>query len=97
MQRIKRHNKFLTFLKRTVFLFMKLKVSDFQGLKIVIRGRFNNAPRSKKRLIQYGRIPLQTVDNEIDYHQTEAFTLSGVFGVKVWVCKKEKNYNVVTT
>lgn len=97
MQRTKRHNKFLTFLKRTVFLFMKLKVSDFQGLKIVIRGRFNNAPRSKKRLIQYGRIPLQTVDNEIDYHQTEAFTLSGVFGVKVWVCKKEKNYNVVTT
>jgi hypothetical protein len=88
IQGMKRHNNFLTFLKRTVFIFNLLENCGFQGLKILISGRFNNAPRGSSRLIQYGRIPLQSVDTKIDYYQTEAFTPSGVFGVKVWICPK---------
>ena len=71
-----------------MFVFNVLENCGFQGLKILISGRFNNAPRGSSRLIQYGRIPLQTVDVKIDYYQTEAFTPSGVFGVKVWICPK---------
>ena len=88
LQLIKRHNMFLTFLKRSVFIFTSLENSGFQGLKILISGRFNNAPRGRSRLIQYGRIPLQSIDTKIDYYQTEAFTPSGVFGIKVWICPK---------
>jgi ribosomal protein S3 len=88
IQTMKRHNNFLTFLKRTVFIFNLLENCGFQGLKILISGRFNNAPRGSSRLIQYGRIPLQSIDTKIDYYQTEAFTPSGVFGVKVWICLK---------
>jgi ribosomal protein S3 len=84
----KRHNNFLTFLKRTIFVFTQLKNSDLKGIKILISGRFNNAPRAKNRLIQFGRVPLQSIDAKIDYHRTDAFTPSGVFGIKVWLFRK---------
>nr|YP_009163725.1 ribosomal protein S3 [Triparma laevis]BAS19179.1 ribosomal protein S3 [Triparma laevis] len=88
IQSTKRHNNFLTFLKRAIFVFTKLKASKFKGIKILISGRFNNAPRAKTRLLQFGRIPLQTMDAQIDYYKTDAFTPSGVFGIKVWICQK---------
>ena len=88
IQSTKRHNNFLTFLKRALFIFTKLKASKFKGIKILISGRFNNAPRAKSRLLQFGRIPLQSVDSKIDYYKTDAFTPSGIFGIKVWICQK---------
>ena len=71
IQSTKRHNNFLTFLKRAIFVFTKLKASKFKGIKILISGRFNNAPRAKTRLLQFGRIPLQTMDAQIDYYKTD--------------------------
>ena len=29
-----------------------------------------------------------SMDAQIDYYKTDAFTPSGVFGVKVWICQK---------
>lgn len=85
---VKRHNNFLTFLKRILFVFTQLKSSDLKGIKILISGRFNNAPRAKNRLLQFGRVPLQSIDANIDYYRTEAFTPSGAFGIKVWLFRK---------
>ena len=87
-QMMKRHNTFLTFLKRSLFIFNTLKFSSIQGVKILINGRFNGVPRAKGRIIQNGRLPLQSLNSKINYHNTEAQTPYGTFGIKVWVCEK---------
>ena len=94
---MRRHNSLLTFLKRTLFIFEKIESSKWQGIKIVISGRFNNAPRAKSRIIQCGCLPLQSVNSKIDYHKTSVHTQAGTFGLKVWVSKKEFDKNVFTT
>ena len=87
LHRTRKINKFLLFLTRFVELsgnisFNNLKV---KGLKIQIKGRFNGAPRSKKRVFEKGRIPLQTVTSKINYSLTHINTSYGVFSVKVWI------------
>jgi small subunit ribosomal protein S3 len=34
-----------------------------------------------------GRVPLQTLRADIDYHYTTALTKYGILGVKVWIYK----------
>jgi len=85
---MKRHNSFLTFLKRALFIFSKLKNSNISGIKILITGRFNGVPRAKGRIIQTGCLPLQSLDSKINYHNTEAQTPYGTFGIKVWISEK---------
>ena len=82
---LKRHNHFLIFLKTLLILFINSKFSKIKGIKIVINGRFNGAPRAKSRLILIGNIPIQTINNLIDYHQTTSYTKNGTFGVKIWI------------
>jgi ribosomal protein S3 len=88
MQSMKRHNRFLLFLKRIVVNFNKIPLSRINGIKIIIKGRFNGAPRSRNRIIQSGQVPLQKIDSNISYCNTKAFTIYGTFGIKVWVCQK---------
>jgi ribosomal protein S3 len=90
-QMTKRHNTFLTFLKRAISLLNSIQYFKIYGIKIIISGKFNGASRSKKRTIQTGRLPLQNFNSRISYHCTHAHTPYGTFGVKVWVCEKEKS------
>ena len=59
------------------------------GVKIVIKGRFNGAPRARSKIIQVGNIPLQSFKAKIDYSQTTSYTPNGTFGVKVWICEND--------
>ena len=83
----KRHNTFLIFLKRAVRVFNSIKKFKANGIKIIISGKFNGAPRSKKRTIQSGRLPLQKFNSKINYYHTDAHTPYGTFGIKVWICE----------
>lgn len=83
----KRHNFFLIFLKQALSLMLKSKFSFANGIKIVIKGRFNGAPRARSKTIQVGNIPLQFFEAKISYSQTTAYTPNGTFGVKVWICE----------
>lgn len=85
---LKRHNFFLTFLRQILKIFLLSKMSKVKGIKICISGRFNGAPRAKSRLIIIGDIPIQTINKQIDYHETTSYTKNGTFGIKLWV-----NYN----
>jgi hypothetical protein len=87
LHRTRKINKFLLFLSRFVELtdHVFINESKIKGLKIQIKGRFNGAPRSKKRVFEKGRIPLQTVSSKISYSLTHINTSYGVFSVKVWV------------
>jgi len=82
---LKRHNHFLIFFKTLLVLFINSKFSKIKGIKIVINGRFNGAPRAKNRLILIGNISIQTIDNSIDYSQATSYTKNGTFGIKVWI------------
>ena len=82
---LKKHNFFLTFIKRSLILLLNSQYSLVKGLKIRINGRFNGAARSKTRVFQINKIPLQTLDANIQYYQSISYTLNGTFGVKLWV------------
>lgn len=85
---IKRHNFFFNFLKESLHLTINQKISKVQGLKLVIKGRLNNAARAKKRVITIGKVPLTTINSNVDYSESTAFTANGTIGIKAWVSKK---------
>lgn len=60
------------------------------GIKVGISGRLNGAEMARSEQYKDGRIPLHTLRADIDYALTEAQTVYGKIGVKVWVCKGEK-------
>lgn len=82
---LKRHNYFLVFLKRILSTFISHKLSKIKGIKILISGRFNGAPRAKSRLITVGFTPILTISKSIDYYETTCYTKNGTFGIKIWI------------
>lgn len=86
---IKRHNFFLIFVKRFLnTLIAERSFSNISGIKFTIKGRFNGAPRARKRIYESGNIPIETINSNINYHQATSYTPNGTFGVKVWICEK---------
>ena len=72
-------------------------MSKVKGIKVCISARFNGAPRAKSRLIIVGDIPIQTINKQIDYHETTSYTKNGTFGIKLWVNYDLKLKFVFTT
>src|ERR1700760_3942265 len=58
------------------------------GIKIRCSGRLGGAEISRAEWYREGKIPLHTLRTPIDYGVTEAHTVYGTIGVKVWLCKK---------
>lgn len=80
LQKLKRHNFFLRFIKSTLNIF------NSQNIKIKIKGRFNGAPRAKHKIIVIGKgVPVLTLNSNIDYAEKTSYTANGTFGVKVWI------------
>ncbi len=61
------------------------------GVKIQISGRLGGAEIARTEWQRKGRIPLQTLRENIDYGFTEAHTLYGKIGVKCWLCLKPED------
>ena len=79
----RKDNYFLGFLKQTIILLIKSEISCVKGMKIIVKGRFNRAPRARIRNIHFGKFSLQSFNSKIDYHQSTAYTVNGTFGIKV--------------
>ncbi len=62
---------------------------NVKGIKIQVSGRLNGAEIARSEWIREGRVPLQTLAADIDYATTEANTIYGVLGIKVWIFKSE--------
>src|SRR2546423_15017237 len=58
-----------------------------EGIKIRCSGRLGGAEISRVETYREGKIPLQTLRQDIDYGFSEAHTGYGKIGVKCWVCK----------
>jgi hypothetical protein len=87
----RKHTNSVRFIKKSLQIFFQNLPTSFfavDGIKILIKGRFNKRRRTKTIVIQEGQISLQTIRTPIDYYQTQAITLYGAFGIKVWLAKK---------
>lgn len=60
-----------------------------QGIKIKVSGRLGGAEMARTEQYKEGRIPLHTLRAEIDYAISEANTVYGKIGIKVWIFKGE--------
>ena len=60
-----------------------------QGIKVKASGRLGGAEMARTETYKEGRIPLHTIRADIDYAITEAHTVYGKIGVKVWVFNGE--------
>jgi len=60
-----------------------------QGIKVTVAGRLNGAEMARTQTYKEGRIPLHTFRADVDYALSEANTVYGKIGVKVWIFKEE--------
>ena len=60
-----------------------------QGIKIIVRGRLGGSEIARREKVMMGRVPLHTIRADIDYAVSEASTMMGRIGVKVWIYKGE--------
>ena len=81
----KRHNFFLNTLLQNLILIMKQKHSKIKGIKILFKGRLNNAPRSQNRIIKLGKIALIKQNVHQDYSESVSITPNGTIGIKIWI------------
>ncbi|EAZ81272.1 30S ribosomal protein S3 [Algoriphagus machipongonensis] len=60
-----------------------------EGIKIKLSGRLGGAEMARSEMYKEGRIPLHTMRADIDYALSEARTVYGIIGIKVWIFKGE--------
>lgn len=60
-----------------------------EGIKVKLGGRLGGAEMARTEMYKEGRIPLHTLRADIDYAITEALTVYGIIGIKVWVFNGE--------
>ncbi|MDH3708506.1 MAG: 30S ribosomal protein S3 [Cyclobacteriaceae bacterium] len=60
-----------------------------QGIKIKVSGRLGGAEMARSEQYKDGRIPLHTLRADIDYAVSEANTVYGKIGIKVWIFNGE--------
>lgn len=79
---LERRVSFRRAMKQAIFRAMK---AGAEGIKIQCSGRLGGAEIARTEWYLEGRLPLSTLRNDIDYGYTEAKTMYGVIGVKVWI------------
>ncbi|MBM3168227.1 MAG: 30S ribosomal protein S3 [Bacteroidetes bacterium] len=60
-----------------------------EGIKVKLSGRLGGAEMARSEMYKEGRIPLHTLRADIDYAISEALTVYGIIGIKVWIFKGE--------
>lgn len=60
-----------------------------EGIKVRISGRLAGSEMARTEEYKDGRTPLHTFRSDIDYMLSEAQTVYGKIGIKVWICRGE--------
>jgi small subunit ribosomal protein S3 len=71
-------------MKRALISAMKIGA---RGIKVATSGRLGGSEIARTEWYPQGRVPLQTINADIDYAVATAFTIYGTVGVKVWIYK----------
>ena len=82
---LERRVSFRRALKRAVQLAMDLGAL---GIKVRVAGRLNGSELARTEGYKEGKVPLHTLRANVKYGFTEANTIAGKIGVKVWICNK---------
>lgn len=68
-------------------LLQKVMEKGAVGIKVQVSGRLGGVDLSRTEKFSEGRVSLQTLRSDIDYHYTTALTKYGIIGIKVWISK----------
>lgn len=60
---------------------------DVKGVRIEVAGMLGGGSMSRTETLKKGRVPLQTIRADVDYHRERANLPLGVIGIKVWIYK----------
>jgi hypothetical protein len=86
-----KHNRFLFFCKYLFQILIKdlnlFKNSDILGIKLVINGKLQGKTRASSSCIQVGAVPTQSLGKNIEFSKIHTYTMYGVFGFKIWICR----------
>lgn len=89
-----KHSLILRFIKLNVFSKKSLHARHNRhiilGMRIQFKGRLNGRARGRKQMIEFGRLPLNSLKVPIQLGKAHALTKSGVCGIKVWVAFKPR-------
>ena len=88
LKKIKRQKLFFSFLKQALAILIDSNFSKVKGIKIIVKGRLNGVPRARHKIISVGDVPVQSINEELDYSQTTVHNSSGSYGIKAWVVAK---------
>lgn len=82
---LERRVSFRRAMKRAIQVAMELGAD---GIKIAVSGRLGGAELSRREEYKEGKVPLHTLRANVEYGFSEAQTVAGKIGVKVWLCKE---------
>lgn len=85
-QQLKARISFRRAMKQSIASSMRVGA---EGIKIKCSGRLGGAEMARSEQYKEGRIPLHTLRADIDYALSEAETIYGKIGIKVWIFKGE--------
>jgi small subunit ribosomal protein S3 len=81
-EQIERRVAYRRAMKQALFRSMQ---AGAQGIKINCAGRLGGVEIARSQVMHQGRVPLHTIRADVDYGFTEAHTLMGRIGIKVWL------------
>ena len=67
----------------------KTMAAGAQGVKMTMSGRLNGAEIARTEKLGLGKMSLITMRSNVDYALTEAHTVYGSIGIKVWIYRGE--------
>jgi hypothetical protein len=84
-----KHARFLNFINRNFAMLLeeglkKNSKGSIAGLKFLVAGKLKGKLRKKKFSIQVGKVPIQSIDKNVDFVRAHVFTRYGAFGFKLW-------------
>jgi small subunit ribosomal protein S3 len=89
-QQLEKRIMFRRAMKRAMQNAMRLGA---QGIKLMSSGRLNGIEIARCEWYREGRVPLHTLEADIDYGFSEAKTTYGIIGVKCWVYRGDRLAN----
>jgi len=81
---LKRRMAFRRAMKKAIMTTMQ---AGAQGIKVEINGRLGGADMARTAKEREGRVPLSTLQANVEYGTAEGRTTYGIIGVKVWIYK----------
>ena len=60
---------------------------DVKGVRVTLSGMLGGGSMSRTETLKKGRVPLQTIRADVEFHKESANLPLGVIGIKVWVYK----------